>query len=57
MSLLVARLGCPAGWCRPHEVTLENAERRDVGLALDTSLDTDLAHSSCLDQELVRLEA
>ena len=28
VSVVVARLGCPAGWCRPHEVTLENAGRR-----------------------------
>ena len=28
VSLGVARKGCPAGWCRLHEVTLDNTGRR-----------------------------
>jgi hypothetical protein len=29
----------PAGWCRLHEVTLENTGRRSVCLAFDLSLE------------------
>jgi hypothetical protein len=47
------------GWCRQREVTLENTGRPLLMcLSFDLSFEaagTDLAHSSWLDQELVRL--
>jgi len=47
-----------AGWCWQHGVTLENTGRFRTCLSFDWSpaaASTGLAHSSWLDQELVRL--
>ena len=38
VSREVPRPGCPAGWCRQCEVTLENTGRLAVCLAFDLSL-------------------
>jgi hypothetical protein len=52
VSLRTARGADQPGWCRLHEVTLENTGRLPACLAFDLSLGaagTSLAHSSWLD--------